>query len=142
MLIERWSTYIILCLIIAVATFNILGSLTMSVIEKQKDIGILKSMGATNKSIIKIFMMEGILIGLFGTFAGLVLGLSVCYLQIEFNFYPLDPSKYIIDSLPIKVIISDIFVISGASLFLSLVSSFYPAKRAAKVPVLESIKWE
>jgi len=142
MLIERWAAYIILCLIIAVATFNILGSLTMSVIEKQKDIGILRSMGVTDNSILRIFMFEGILIGLIGTLAGTFTGLLVCYFQIEYNFYPLDPGKYIIDALPIEIKISDLIAISGMAMLLSFFASLYPAKRAVKTQVIESIKWE
>jgi lipoprotein-releasing system permease protein len=142
MQLERWAAYIILCLIIAVATFNILGSLTMSVIEKKKDIGVLRSMGVTTKSILRIFMFEGMLIGLIGTAAGTVLGLLVCYLQIEFNLYPLDPAKYIIAALPIKVEWTDIAAITGMSILLTFLASLYPAKRAAKIPVIDAIKWE
>ena len=82
MKIERWLAYIILCLIIGVATFNLLGSLTMSVIEKTRDIGILKAMGATNQDIISIFQFEGLLIGFIGTVAGSLLGLR-CLLFTE-----------------------------------------------------------
>ena len=142
MKVERWTAYIILCLIIAVATFNILGSLSMSVIEKRRDIGILISMGATEKSILKIFMYEGLLIGIVGTLAGVLLGYFVCYLQIHFNIYPLDPTQYKIDSLPMQLRVSDFFFITGASLLLSFLASLFPAKRAAKINPLEAIKWE
>ncbi|RPI73895.1 MAG: ABC transporter permease, partial [Ignavibacteriales bacterium] len=142
MQIERWTAYIILSLIIAVATFNILGSLSMSVIEKKRDIGILRSMGSGEKSIIKIFMFEGLLIGITGTIAGLILGYLVCYLQLEFNIYPLDPTQYKIDSLPMELRISDFFYISGASMLLSFLASLYPAKKAVKINIVESIKWE
>ena len=101
MQIERWTAYIILSLIIAVATFNILGSLSMSVIEKRRDIGILRSMGVRENSILKIFMFEGILIGIIGTIIGVILGYLICYIQIEFNIYPLNPAQYKIDALPI-----------------------------------------
>lgn len=142
MLIERWSAYIILSLIIAIATFNILGSLTMTVIEKKKDIGVLRSIGVSDKSILRIFMFEGILVGAIGTFAGLILGLAVVYLQTEFNFYPLDPTKYIIDAMPVDLRLSDIAVVSGMSMLLTFLASLYPARRAAKISILESIKWE
>lgn len=142
MLIERWSAYIILCLIIAVATFNILGSLTMSVIEKKKDIGVLRSMGMPSKSILRIFMFEGILVGTVGTIAGLIIGLFICYLQIEYKFYPLDPSKYILDAIPIQIRLSDIFAITGMSMFLSVIASLYPAARAVKISIIDAIKWE
>ena len=142
MKIERWSAYIILCLIVAVATFNILGSLSMSVIEKQRDIGILRSMGVTEKSILKIFMYEGLLIGVIGTVAGLLLGYFICFLQLKFNIYPLDPTQYKIDSLPLQLRLTDFFFITGASMLLSFLASLFPAKRAAKVNPLEAIKWE
>ena len=142
MMIERWVAYILLCLIIAVATFNILGSLTMSVVEKQKDIGILRAMGTTENSIRKIFMLEGILVGIIGTVLGSLIGLGVCYLQINYNIYPLDPTKYIIDSLPMQVRVSDTIIIIITSLILSLLAAVYPAKKAAKTSLIDSIKWE
>jgi len=142
MQIERWGAFILMLLIISVATFNILGSLTMSVIEKKKDIGVLRSMGANRKSILSIFMFEGILIGSIGTILGFIAGLLVCYLQIEFKIYTLDPSKYIIDAIPIKVLLSDLILIPIASMFLTFVASLYPAKRAVKINVIDSIKYE
>lgn len=142
MQIERWTAYIILSLIIAVATFNILGSLSMSVIEKKRDIGILRSMGVTEKSVLKIFMFEGLLIGIIGTLLGVIIGYLVCYIQIEYNIYPLDPSQYKIDSLPIEIRISDFFFISFASMLLSYLASLYPAKKASRVNPINAIKWE
>lgn len=142
MQIERWTAYIILSLIIAVATFNILGSLSMSVIEKQRDIGILRSMGVREKSILKIFMFEGILIGVIGTIIGVLLGYLICYIQINFNIYPLNPAQYKIDALPVELRVSDFFFISGASMLLSFLASLYPAKKAAKVNPINAIKWE
>ena len=142
MLIERWAAFIILCLIIAVAVFNILGSLTMTVLEKRKDIAVLRSMGIKEKSILKIFMFEGLLIGIIGTLIGTMIGLFVCYLQIKYNFYPLDASKYIIDALPVEIRITDILAIVFMSLFLSFFASLYPAKRALKTNIIEAIKWE
>ncbi len=141
MLIERWAAYIILCLIIAVATFNILGSLTMSVIEKKKDIGVLKSIGVSDKSVLQIFMFEGLLIGLIGTIAGVIIGLAICILQIEFGFYTLG-AKFIIDALPVKIVWTDLVVISGMSMLLAFLASLYPAKKAARQQVVEAIKWE
>lgn len=142
MQIERWVAYILLSLIIAVASFNILGSLSMSVIEKKRDIGILRSMGSKEKSILKIFMYEGLMIGLVGTGLGVLLGYFVCLLQLNFNIYPLDPTQYKIDSLPLEIRLADFFMIAGVSIFLSLIASYIPAKRAAKVDALQAIKWE
>ena len=142
MQVERWTAYILLCLIIVVASFNTLGTLSMSVIEKKRDIGILRSMGASENSILKIFMYEGLLIGIIGTITGLVLGYFVCYLQIHYNIYPLDPSRYKIDSLPVSLRLSDFFFVSGASMLLSIIASLIPAKQSTKVNPLEAIKWE
>ncbi len=142
MVIERWTAYIILSLIILVATFNILGSLSMSVIEKRRDIGILRSMGVEEKSILRIFMFEGILVGIIGTFTGALLGYLVCFLQIVYNIYPLDPTQYKIDSLPMELRLTDFFFVAGMSMLLSILASLYPAKRAAKINPVEAIKWE
>ena len=142
MSIERWAAYIILCLIIAVASFNILGSLSMSVIEKKRDIGILRSMGAGGSSILRIFMYEGLLIGVLGTMAGALLGYFVCFLQLQYKIYPLDPTQYKIDALPLQLRFTDFLFIAGASMLLSYIASLIPAKKAAKVNPLEAIKWE
>jgi lipoprotein-releasing system permease protein len=140
--VERWTAYIILSLIIAVATFNILGSLSMSVIEKRRDIGILNAMGINQNSVIRIFMFEGILIGIIGTLLGAVLGYFICYLQLKYNIYPLDPAQFKINALPIEIRISDFFYISGGSLMLAFFAALYPARKASKVNPLEAIKWE
>ncbi len=142
MLIERWSAYLLLSLIIAIASFNILASLTMSVIEKRKDIAVLRSMGANSKSILGIFMFEGILVGIIGTFSGIILGLATCWVQIKFKIYPMDPTKYIIDALPIEIRTFDIIAITAMALVLSFLAALYPAKRAANTSIIDSIKWE
>lgn len=87
-------------------------------------------------------MFEGILVGIIGTILGTIIGLAVCYIQINYNIYPLDPTKYIIDSLPMLVKTSDTIIIVFTSLLLSLLASVYPAKKAARAILIESIKWE
>lgn len=142
MQIERWSAYIILCLIVGVATFNVLGSLTMGVIEKRRDIGVLKALGATGGSITKIFMFEGLLVGTIGTVVGTALGLLVCYLQIQYQLFPLDPTVYIIPAIPVEIRWTDFVAVSVASMFLSTLASLYPARRAARLLPVEAIRWE
>lgn len=142
MQIERWSAYIILLLIIVVAIFNMLGSLTMTVIEKKRDIGVLQSMGMNGNSITKIFMYEGILIGLAGTILGLLIGLAVCWLQINYNIYPLDPTQYKIDYLPVEIRITDVLWISFTSVLFTISASLLPARRSLKTTPVEAIKWE
>jgi lipoprotein-releasing system permease protein len=142
MRVERWMAYIILCLIIGVASFNLLGSLTMSVVEKTRDIGILKSMGATNNSIVKIFMFEGILVGIVGSLLGLALGLLLVWLQNKYHLFPLDPTVYIIPAIPVEVQLLDLVVVAGTALTLCLLAALYPAKRAANFVPVEAIRWE
>jgi lipoprotein-releasing system permease protein len=142
MKIERWTAYIILCLIVGVATFNVLGSLTMGVIEKRRDIGILKALGATRRSITRVFMFEGILVGTIGTVLGVLIGLAVCFLQTEFGLFPLDPTVYIIPAIPVEIRWTDFVAVAGASMVLSVLASLYPARRAANLLPVEAIRWE
>jgi lipoprotein-releasing system permease protein len=140
--IERWTAFIILSLIIVVATFNILGSLTMTVIEKKRDIGILRAMGASSQTITKIFMFEGIAVGIIGMVAGTILGLGITLAQKYFEFYKISSSVYKIRALPVELSIIDFIAVPLAALFLCYVASLYPARRAAKLNPVESIRWE
>lgn len=142
MKIERWSAYIILCLIVGVASFNVLGSLTMSVVEKRRDIGILRALGSTRASITRVFMFEGIFVGTLGTVIGLLVGLVVCYVQIAYQVFPLDPSVYIIPAIPVELRWTDLLAVGGASMLLSACASFYPGFRAARLTPVEAIRWE
>jgi lipoprotein-releasing system permease protein len=142
MKVERWTAFIILSLIITVASFSTVGSLTMTVIEKRRDIGILKAMGTPNSSIVKIFMFEGILIGIYGTILGCLLGFTVCMLQIKFKLFPLDTMVYSIDALPIDVRYTDYIFVSICAMTLSFLASLYPALRAAKQEPIKAIRWE
>jgi lipoprotein-releasing system permease protein len=142
MRIERWAAYIILCLIVGVATFNVLGSLTMGVIEKKRDIGVLKALGATRSSITRVFMFEGLLVGTIGTVVGLALGLGVCFLQIRYQVFPLDPTVYIIPAIPVEIRWSDFVAVSIASMVLSTLASLYPAVRASRLMPIDAIRWE
>jgi len=142
MKVERWTAYIILCMIVGVATFNVLGSLTMGVIEKRRDIGILKALGATSTSIMRVFMFEGVLVGTIGTLLGTGIGLLVCYLQIHYQLFPLDPTVYIIPAIPVEVRWTDFVAVSLATMLLSILASLYPARRAASLLPVQAIRWE
>ncbi|MEW5799206.1 MAG: ABC transporter permease [Bacteroidota bacterium] len=142
MQVERWTAFIILTLIIGVASFNLMGSLTMTVIEKTRDIGILKAMGARDKDILSIFRFEGLIVGVVGSFLGLILGYTVCQLQINFHLFALDPNVYIIPAIPIDMRISDFIVIPIATLVLCLGASYFPSKRAANLLPSDAVRWE
>jgi len=142
MQLERWAAFIILCLIIAVASFNLLGSLTMTVIQKQRDIGILKSMGATNDSIKRIFLTQGVLVGSIGTLAGTLLGLGVVFAQKTYDIFPLDPTVYIISALPMEMHVVDIIIVGFAAIGLCTLASRKPAKRAAQLLPARALRWE
>jgi len=142
MKMERWSAYVLLCLIILVATFNMLGSLTMAVIEKRRDIGVLKTMGMTPNSIVRLFMVEGLLIGIIGTVLGIAIGLVVLLLQIRYQIFPLDPTVYIIPAIPVEIRWSDFLAIALASTGLSFFAAYYPARRAAETLPTEVLRWE
>jgi len=142
MKLERKTAFIILSLIIAVATLSIVGSLTMTVMEKRRDIGIMKAMGTSNRSILKIFMFEGVLIGIYGTVFGCLLGFAVCMAQIKLKMFPLDSNIYSIDALPIDLRYADFIYVSLCAMFLAVTASLYPAFKAAKEEPINAIRWE
>ena len=140
--VERMTVYLILSLIIAVASFNILGSLTMTVIEKKRDIGVLKAIGATDGMITRIFLYEGISVGLIGMIAGTIIGILVTLGQKYFQFYKLDPLIYKIDALPVEMRIIDLILVPLAAFALCFLASLYPSRRAASLEPVSAIRWE
>lgn len=142
MQVERWGAYIILCLIIAVASFNLLGSLTMTVIQKQRDIGILKAMGATDRSIAKVFLSQGLYVGILGTMFGFGIGYLLIYLQQRYHLFPLDPTVYIIPAIPVKAQLLDFIVVGSAAIGLCILAARIPAKRAAQLLPARALRWE
>src|SRR5512143_10868 len=114
----------------------------MSVVEKRRDIEIFKALGATRRSIVRLFMFEGILVGVIGTILGVSIGLVVCYLQIHYALFPLDPTVYIIPAIPVEVRWTDFVAVGLASMILCTLASLYPARRAARLMPVEAIRWE
>jgi len=140
--IEKWGSFIILSLIIMVAAFNIISSLIMLVMEKTKEIGILRSIGATERSVRKIFIFQGMLVGVIGTLFGTAIGYSLGFLQYYFHIITLPGDVYLISALPIVMQWKDFFAIASVSIVLSLLASFYPAYRASKLIPVEAIRYE
>jgi lipoprotein-releasing system permease protein len=140
--IERWVAYIILFLIVAVAVFNIFSSLTLTVFEKQRDIGLLRALGATIAGIRNIYFYQGMLIGALGTLVGCIIGIGVVLAQQQFGFFKLDSSVYIIPALPVELRWQDFLAVSLGSFGLTALCSLFPSRRAAKVEPATALRWE
>jgi lipoprotein-releasing system permease protein len=140
--LEKIVMFIILTLIILVAAFNIVGTLIMVVIEKTRDIAILKSMGATRRSIMKIFLIEGTVIGLVGTLLGLLGGYTLCTLLATYKFIELPSDVYYISTLPVQMNPLDVVLIALAAIVITLAASVYPAWQASRFDPAEAIRYE
>jgi lipoprotein-releasing system permease protein len=142
MQIERWVAYIILFLIVGVAAFSIFSSLTLTVFEKQRDIGLLRALGSPIRGIRKIYWIQGTLIGLIGTVSGCAIGLIVVLLQQRFGFFPLDSTVYIISALPVELRWQDFISVGIGSMVLTMLCSLFPSRRAAEVDPAIALRWE
>jgi lipoprotein-releasing system permease protein len=140
--LEKFAMFVILVLIILVASFNIVSTLIMNVIEKQREIAILKAMGATNKGIMSVFMIQGFLIGFIGTLIGLTGGYALSYILNTYQIIKLPPDIYYLSHLPVKVHISDFVAVSVSAIVISFLSTIYPAWQAAKLNPIEPLRYE
>ena len=135
MTVEKWVIYAILCLILAVAAFNMIGALTMLVLEKQKDIQVLKAMGANNRIVQKIFLTEGLLLALMGAVAGILLAALLCWLQLTFHLIPLQGGTFVVSYYPVKMQWQDFALVLITVTVVALVAAWYPARKAALEPI-------
>ena len=148
--LEKRVMFIILALIVLVAAFNIISSLIMIVMEKHRDIAILKAMGATAKNIMKIFMFQGVIIGVVGTALGCIIGLTVAInleqlsglIEKAFGFKILPSDVYYLSSLPCRVNYTDVLLIIIATLFISFVATIYPSRKASRIDPVEALRYE
>ncbi|HNV77596.1 MAG: ABC transporter permease [Gemmatimonadetes bacterium] len=140
--LEKLGMGVILLLIVVVAAFNIVSNLTMVVADKTKEIGILKAMGMTARSVRKVFLTQGLVIGFAGTFLGLVLGLVVSVALGKYKLIKLDPAIYFIDHLPVTTEWSDVALTVLASVLIAGLATLYPAQQAAKLYPIEAIRHE
>ena len=129
---EKWVVYAVLALIMFIFSFTIVSSLTMLVLEKQKDISILHALGGNNNFIQKIFLSEGLLIGIFGGIAGVILALVLAYLQVTYKLIPLQGGSFLIDYYPVKLNWPDFILVAATVLFIALLASWIPARKAAR----------
>jgi lipoprotein-releasing system permease protein len=140
--LEKTTMFIILTLIIIVAAFNIIATLVMLVIQKTKEIGILKSMGATQHSIMRIFMLDGLTIGGIGTLFGVLGGILISWLLSKYKFISLPADVYFIDSLPVHMEVFDFILVALSALVITFLATLYPAFRASQLTPVEAIRAE
>jgi lipoprotein-releasing system permease protein len=139
--LEKTVYFLVLLLMVLIGAFNIISTLVMVVMEKKKDIAILRSMGATQQSIRRIFLLKGCLIGTLGTILGVVLGLMVCTLIANYPFQ-LPDGVFLISTVPVRVYLGNVVLVACASFVVCLLASIYPARQAAKLDPVEIIRYE
>ncbi|MEZ4845758.1 MAG: FtsX-like permease family protein [Bdellovibrionota bacterium] len=140
--LEKTTFFIVLTMIILVASFNIIGTLTLLVLTKGKEISILKAMGASNFSIARIFMTTGTFIGGVGVFFGLIFGFGLCYLLKVYIKFPLNSDVYQLDTLPVKMDAIEFVIIGASALAISFLATLYPALKASRLDPSEGLRYE
>lgn len=140
--LEKLTMFVILTMIVLVGALNIISTLVMVVMEKTRDVAILRAMGASAKSIMSIFMFQGLLVGFFGTIAGLASGLGICQLLAKYKFINLPSDVYYISKLPVQVEFADVSFVAGAAVVISFLATLYPSWYASKLNPVESFRYE
>ena len=140
--LEKTAMFIVLALIVLVAAFNIISTLIMVVMSKGKDIAILKSMGATSMGIMRIFIYEGLVIGLTGTVLGVAGGLTLCKILSRYHFIKLPSDVYPITTLPIKVLPMDVTLVAISAALITLLATIYPSWKASKIEPAVALRYE
>lgn len=133
---------IIVALIIIVATFNVIGTLLMIVLEKINEVGILKTLGATRKSIARIFLLQGAFIGAAGTAIGASLAYIALEVQARYGLIRIPGDVYFMNTVPVAVHLTDFLIISGVALALSVLASYLPARAASGFDPLDSVRFQ
>jgi len=140
--LEKFALAVVLTLIVLVAAFNIVGTLIMVVTERTKAIGVLSAMGATSRTIARVFMWQGLAIGLLGTVVGIALGFVTNRVLDEWRFIELPGDVYLVESLPVLTQASDFVLVAGISVLISFLATIYPARLAAALTPVEAIRHE
>ncbi len=140
--LQKIVMFLVLILIILVGGFNIISTLIMNVIEKRREVSILKAMGATQGAIARIFFIQGFILGLLGTCFGLLLGYGICCLAQRYPLIRLDPDIYFLSHLPVEIRPVEFFIVGPSSLLLSVLATVYPAWQAARLDPAEVLRYE
>lgn len=138
---EKWITFAILLFIIIIASFNIIGALSMLVLEKKKDIATLTALGFLKNNIVKLFMIEGILMSCIGAFIGMVLAIILCVLQDTIGIIPMPGTSFLVSYYPVKMQLTDFLAVIAVVLLISLIASYLPAKKAANAVEKEYLNY-
>ncbi len=138
--LEKWAMFVILCLIVVVASFNIVSTLTMKVMEKSRDIGVLRALGATEHSILAVFVIEGLWIGILGTILGTYLGVSLCYLADAHHLITSAAQVYDVAYLPFKTQPVDVLIVCFASVSISFLTAIPPSLQAMHLDPILAIR--
>ena len=140
--LEKIGMFILLAMVVLIGSFSIVATLVMLVMEKTRDIAVMMSMGATRGMIRRIFMYQGVIIGLVGTLLGYALGLGVGFLLKKYQFIKLPENVYTLDHLPIIITVSDVLIIGAAAMILCFLSTLYPARQASRLKPAEALRYE
>jgi lipoprotein-releasing system permease protein len=140
--LEKIAMFVILIMIVLVGALNIISTLVMVVMEKNRDVAILRAMGATQRSIMTVFMLQGLLVGVVGTLVGLASGLGLCELLAKYKFIELPSDVYYISTLPVRVEMWDVVLVIVAAMVISFLATFYPSWHASRLNPVESLRYE
>jgi lipoprotein-releasing system permease protein len=132
---EKWFIFVLLSFILVVAAFTMIGALTMLILEKQKDIQILKAMGSSSGAVQKIFLSEGLLLAVIGGTGGILLAFLIGWLQVKFKLIKLQGSTFLIDHYPVKFLPADVLLVFFTVVLIALIASWFPSRKAAMQPI-------
>jgi lipoprotein-releasing system permease protein len=140
--LEKLVMFLTIGLIVVVAALNIVATLIMMVLEKTRDIAILLSMGATNQNVRRIFILQGVIIGVIGTFFGVIIGQVICHLADKYHLIRLAPDVYTIAYVPFKAAPLDSVIVAAAAILISFLATLYPSAAASKLQPVEALRYE
>ena len=140
--LQKTTLFVILSMIVLVGALSIIGTLVMVVMEKKKDIAILRAMGTSARSIMSIFILQGVFVGIVGTLSGLVSGLGICFILAKYKFITLPADVYYISALSVQVEFSDVFFVALSAVIICFFATLYPSWRASKLNPVDAIRYE